>query len=264
MKTVPLIALTTLGGLLLWSVAPRPVKAADPAPATPPANAPAKPVFTEDFETGQLDNKIWDIRVNGGATVKVQQDKVAHGKNALMVTYPQGARSYAFISTVAKLDESVKSHLFGRVYVYVDAPAYPANHSVFLLAGTPKFPLANFLEIGQVGGKFQLSYQQNATGVTRGETTFRGAAMPPLGKWTCMEWEFNDKPDTITVWLDDKQTDSHPFAFQNVKTELVKVGPDAGFTELSLGFRVWGTTTAPITVYYDDLAISTARIGPIK
>jgi len=39
-----------------------------------------------------------------------------------------------------------------------------------------------------------------------------------------------------------------------------------GFSEFDIGFRVWGPATAvtsDIDIYYDDIAISDTRIGPL-
>jgi hypothetical protein len=44
-----------------------------------------------------------------------------------------------------------------------------------------------------------------------------------------------------------------------VGTDLV-----GGFTDLSLGFRLHGAAPVPFDVYYDDIALDTHRIGPVK
>ena len=48
------------------------------------------------------------------------------------------------------------------------------------------------------------SYQENksAAGQGRGEDTHRSSVEPPAGKWFLLEWEFNDNPTTITMWVD--------------------------------------------------------------
>src|SRR5450432_889944 len=112
--------------------------------------------FTEDFESGAINTNIWDLRVHGEATIKVAQDNVAHGKNALQVHYPTTARgAYAFIAV--RLPEAVHDHFYGRAYVYVKA--LPPGHMVLMNAGTRGFPISNFLEIGQSRGMFQPSFQ---------------------------------------------------------------------------------------------------------
>src|SRR6185436_17107239 len=114
--------------------------------------APAqRPVFSEDFESGQLDTKVWDQKIQGAAILKVQQDQVAHGKNALQIHYPEmAAQSFAFI-VAPHLPESLKGHFFGRAYVKID-PALPTNHTVMVFAGAAGWPLSKFEEIGVYKG----------------------------------------------------------------------------------------------------------------
>jgi hypothetical protein len=242
------------------------------SPTNVPARAPRAPTlpgpppgdttivtlpFTEDFESGKIDTNIWDFRVHGDATVKVAQDNVAHGKNALLVHYPTGARgAYAFIA--ARLPEAVHDHLYGRAYVYIKW--IPAGHMVLMNAGTRGFPISNFLEIGQSRGQFQPSFQLNGPGPDRGETTARQGDIP-MGRWFCLEWEFNDKPDRIVEWVDGQQVVDKSFAYKGVNSGLVK-----GFSEFDIGFRAWGNASAltnDIDIYYDDIAISDKPIGQL-
>jgi len=258
-------------------------------PATPAKGADAfvAPLFTDDFESGDLKKGGWELRIGGagaaaggrgtrgaggagaagdpatppaaaagGPTITVEKDVVAHGKNAVLVHYPANSKAYAFL--VAKnLPDSLKSHFFGRAYVQF--PKAPPNaHDVFITVGNAGFPTSNFLELGLRQNKAQLSYQQNAAGVTRGETMIAGPAYP-VGKWFCLEWEFNDSPDNITVWIDGTKVNDNKVAFQGKNTDLVK-----GFSEFALGFRSWGNVPAAFDVYYDDIAYGTGRIGPIK
>src|SRR5437868_12939040 len=42
-----------------------------------PANGPA--IFSEDFESGAINDKVWTVHTSGTATLSIQKDKVAHG-----------------------------------------------------------------------------------------------------------------------------------------------------------------------------------------
>ncbi|MGA2232850.1 MAG: hypothetical protein ABSH22_18275 [Tepidisphaeraceae bacterium] len=231
------------------------------APTTQPA---AAPLFTEDFESGALNPDIWSARIfppatqpsTPGPTITVESDVVAHGKYALLVHYPAVPRSYAFI-VANHLPDSLKDHFFGRAYVQF--PKAPPNaHDVFITAGSAGWPISNFLEIGLRQNKAQLSYQQNAKDIPRGEQMYAGPAYP-VGKWFCLEWEFNDNPDSITIWIDgDKVTDTK-VVYKGTADHLVKDFVDFGF-----GFRSWGRVPNGFDVYYDDIAIGSERIGPIK
>jgi len=230
-----------------------------------------KPVFTEDFESGKINPAVWDTRTQGVATIAVQQDQAAHGKYALQVHYPEMApASYAFIIN-PHLPESVKTHFFGRAYVKISA-AIPPSHTVLTLAGGPDWPLSKFEEIGMQKATFQPSYQENksARGQGRGEDV-RHAEAPPFDKWFLLEWEFNDKPSTLTIWVDgqlshmiqgDQKTDFAEFKWpkgSDTVNDLV-----GGFVEAGFGARVWGAVPQAFDVFYDDIAIGTSRLGPVK
>jgi len=253
------------------------------------------PVFTEDFESGQLDPAVWDTRTSGNVQITVQQVLVAHGKSALQIHYPKGGtRSYGFV-VATHLPDEVRTHCFGRAYVYISA-GMPAGHDVLLNAGTSGYPTSNFLEIGASGGKnVMLSYQQNGAGVPRGETLTRGSPYP-VGRWFCLEWEFTDHPDRTTVWIDGvpageladftvtpgkptmlppggaaaaaaKPAPVAPAASAGAPPEPAIPGTDLvkGFVDFSFGFRAWGRgAKEDFDLYYDDIAIATKRIGPVN
>lgn len=239
------------------------------------------PAFAEDFESGSLNKAVWKTTDLGNAAITVQQAQVAHGKSALQIHYPKGEKSFAFV-VASHLPDSVRAHCFGRAYVFI-SPTMPAGHDVLINAGTPGYPLSNFLELGASGGKnVMMSYQQNAVNIPRGETLTRGAAYP-VGRWFCLEWEFNDHPDAITVWIDGEPAGEFknqtfkprpPGAAANAVagatpaaeiaavpgTDLVK-----GFSDFSFGFHAWGQGAKDdFDIFYDDIAIDTKRIGPVK
>jgi len=231
-----------------------------------------KPVFTENFESGKIDPAVWDTRTAGTATAAVEAVEGSHGKFALHIHYPAMAGgSYAFV-VATHLPDSVKTHFFGRAYMMI-TPALGPTHNPLLFAGEPGWPISKFDEIGTSRGFWMPSYQENksAAGQGRGEVTYRSETNPPAGKWFLLEWEFNDDPSTITMWIDGERlmdtmngekVDMVKFAWpkgSNTVTNLI-----GGFKEFGFGSRVWGAPMAAFDVYYDDIAIGTSRIGPAK
>jgi iron(III)-enterobactin esterase len=188
--------------------------------------------------------------------VTVVEGKGGFGKNVLQVHLPAGAaRGYAVIGTT-RLPESLKDHAFGRAYVYI-TPNGPTRHTVLAFAGTASWPNSNFLEVAMFHGGVQLSYQQQAT-LPHGEAYNFGKALP-LGKWFCLEWEVQDSPDTLTVWIDGEQANSEVFTYKTFgNTNLVK-----GFADFGVGVRVWGPVPADYDIYYDNIAFDAKRIGPL-
>lgn len=227
-----------------------------------PAEGP--PMISDDFESGDYKKDVWtQIRVQGAATIKVQSDKVAHGKYALQAHYPAGSSSrstWAMLGTM--LPVSLHDRMFGRAYIYISG-INTMQHNVLMLAGSSGFPTANFLEIGTYAGIFQPSYQLNdpsAMGRGRSEVGKRQGEIP-LNKWVCLEWQFTDKPETrIVMWIDGKLIVNQTYVSGGFSSDLTK-----GFVEFDLGFRTWdGSQTLTADIYYDDVAIGDKPIAPLS
>jgi hypothetical protein len=231
-----------------------------------------KPVLEESFESGKLDPAVWDQRVTGTATAAVEPVEGAHGKYALHIHYPDmAARSYAFV-VATHLPDSVKTHFFGRAYVKI-TPGLGTTHNPLIFAGEPGWPISKFDEIGSSRGNWMPSYQENksAAGQGRGEVTYRSDTPPPFDKWFLLEWEFNDAPSAITIWIDGERLSDtmngekvDTVKFMWPKGSTTDTGLVGGFKEFGFGARVWGAPPQGFDVYYDDIAIGTERIGPSK
>jgi hypothetical protein len=234
--------------------------------------AQSKPVFEESFESGKLDPAVWDQRVSGTATATVEATDGAHGKYALHIHYPEmAARSYAFI-VATHLPDSVKTHFFGRAYMKITSTLTP-THNPLIFGGEPGWPLSKFDEIGTSRTNWMPSFQENKSlaGQGRGEVTYRSDTQPPFDKWFLLEWEVNDDPATMSLWIDGERLID---TMNGEKVEMVKFawprgslsvsGLVGGFKEFGFGARVWGAPQQGFDVYYDDVAIGTSRIGPAK
>jgi hypothetical protein len=202
--------------------------------------------------------------VAGGPTITVGQDNIAHGKNALHIHYPARTttREWAFVGM--KVPEELRDHFYGRAYVYMNI--MPTGHCVLMLSGTEGFPIADFLEIGIRQNQFQPSFQLNKPTADRprGETTSLQGS-PPVGRWFCLEWEFNDKPDRIVIWVDGNLVVNRAIAHPIVRgTPPTNTGLTGGFTEFVLGFRSWSAPTRDVDIYYDDIALGDKPIGQLS
>ena len=227
------------------------------ADAKPGADA-GRPLFSEDFESGTINHDIWSVDVMGGNIVAVQGDKAAHGRFALKVSCPAPAnKTWAFLST-SHLPAAFKQHQFGRVYMYV-TPKPPARHTIFLMSGTPGFPFNTFEEVATANARWQMTWVRLRE--AGNEEDYHSAGSIPLERWFCLEWEFNDQPNHAAIWVDGKPVFESDFVS---KTSGAKTGLVGGFTDLALGFRLWGAAPEAFDVYFDDLAVDTKRIGPIE
>lgn len=91
------------------------------------------------------------------------------------------------------------------------------------------------------------SYQENKSlrGQGRGETTYPTETAPPYDEWFFIEWEFNDDPSAITFWIDGEKDSETPMNGQKVDTVTFDWPKGSG-------------------IRYDDIAIGTSRLGPVK
>ena len=91
-----------------------------------------------------------------------------------------------------------------------------------------------------------------------GESGIDGGAIL-TGQWACVEWEFNDEPDAINVWVDGV-----PIAAA-APEDLALMGQSSGlvggFDTLQLGLRSWHSPDFAMELDIDDVAIDIDRIG---
>jgi hypothetical protein len=229
--------------------------------AVAPAQQPepqAKPLFSEDFESGSINKSVWTQDVTGDSVVEIQQDRVAHGKYALLVRCPTPAHGTQAFLLARNLPEPLRHHHFGRAYVYL-TPGIPDRHTIFLTAGTAGFPKYKYQEVATAHGKFQLTFVNTTVNGPLGEDWHAGPELP-IGRWFLLEWEFNDQPDQAAIWVDGEKVFDTPFTF---KTEGQSSDLVGGFTDFAVGFKLWGAAPAPFDIYYDDIALDTHRIGPV-
>jgi hypothetical protein len=231
-----------------------------------------KPVLTEDFESGKIDPAVWDLRKQGAPTIGVEQVDGAHGKYALHIHYPDMERgAFAFI-VATHLPDSVRTHYFGRAYMKI-TPTLSTSHNPLIFTGEPGWPISKFQEIGTSRANWMPSYQENKSpaGQGRGEVTYRSDVTPPYDRWFLLEWEFNDNPTSIKMWVDGEPVMNYMDKERKVPVDEVKFtwkdnssNLTGGYQEWGFGMRAWQNPTPAMDVYYDDIAISPTRIGPVK
>jgi len=218
-------------------------------------------LFCDDFESGGIDSSAWDVRTSGGQTVVVQRGIVAHGNYAAQFHAKPNIVSYDFIMT-KNAPAALRGHHFGRAYVYV-SPQPPDAHTSFLFAGSSGFPKLKYLEVAGIHDTWQLT-SVNLAGIDASSASLPGTTEAyssggkmPLGQWFCLEWEFNDVPDQIRVFVDGKQD----FAFENILLDNRNSAQVGGFTDFGFGYYAWHPAAYAFDIYYDDIVLDTTRVG---
>jgi hypothetical protein len=232
-------------------------------------------LFCEDFERGALDPDKWSVtsgvnHVDDATPPSViQREVVAHGKYAAHF-HGKGnvSNDDAFIIT-RQLPTALLVHNFGRLYFYV-TPKPTSGHMMMVLGGSTgasAAPKLKDFEVANIGGGWQLGFDQLDV-PPMGEEVFNPPGQVPVGTWTCLEWEFNDQPDTDTMWIDGKELgtldDQHiNYPAGHVPGTPIFNGKSSGlvggFKTFSFGFYDWHPR-ADFDLYYDDVVIDTKRV----
>ena len=271
-RDAPTVADTTVPDTALE--APAPEAANETASESAPSGCGG--VFCEDFESGALDPTKWSA-TSGANHVDdatppsvVETDLVAHGKYA---AHFQGKGDVpnddAFIVT-KDLPAALLTHNFGRLYFYI-TPKPQSGHMMMVLGGSTGGSAAMKLkdfEVANINGGWQLGFDQLDV-APMGEEVFYPTGQIPVGKWTCLEWEFDDAPDTDTLWIDGQSLGTLDDEHINYPAGHVPGSPIfngkssgliGGFKAFSFGFFDWHPKN-DFDLYYDDIVIDTARVG---
>jgi hypothetical protein len=240
----------------------------------PPAGCPG--LFCEDFESGALDPGKWSA-TSGANHVDdatppsvIASDRAAHGRySAHFHGKGNVSNDDAFIVTRA-LSPALLTHHFGRLYFYVSVKP-TSGHTMWVLGGTAAMsanPTLRDFEVATINGGWQLGFDSlNMT--PGGEEVFYPKGQVPVARWTCLEWEFDDQPDTDTLWIESQELgtldDQHiDYPAGHVAGTPIFDGKSAGliggFSTYSFGFYDWHPSV-DFDLYLDDIVLDTKRVG---
>ena len=227
-------------------------------------------LLCEDFESGQIDPAKWTTPTSNGGTFTLQQRIVAHGKYAVQFHGNANLASPDYAYLIWKnAPQSMAKHNFGRAYFYV-TPKPRSDDMGMVFGGTAGFPRPTYLSLANHGSGWQFGFIK-LSGTPTGEVQAYPPPDIPVGVWTCLEWEFNDQPTSINVWVDGKMIGSltnediaYPSGHQpgaplyaNANSDLI-----GAFTDFGIGYYDWHPQGRPaFDLYYDDIVLGTARPG---
>jgi hypothetical protein len=227
--------------------------------ATPKCSA----AFCEDFESGSLNTTTWTRKeTSNGNSVQIQSTKKAHGQYAAQF-HAKGGTSLSMI-LLENLPDALQKHYFGRLYYYAsDFPTESGGHTAYITSSNTlkNFPDSDHhLEVSSYssdsGPIWQMTYWTGD-----GPEYIGSGGQIPKASWFCLEWEFNDAPDEIGVWVDGDATKKGA-SFRNINNHASNLL--GKMTTLGVGFRTWHPMGAPdIDVYIDDIALDSKRVGCI-
>jgi hypothetical protein len=237
-------------------------------------------LICEDFESGSIDATKWDSIVKSG-TVTVQNQRAAHGKYALLI-HGQAGSSDDWALLEAKNVPAVLqgTATFGRAYFYLSSEATASIHIQMAFAGhdgsgsgtgPAPFTKLRYMEVASYSGAWQLGFDLLDVSPTVEEVAYSKSRIP-TNAWTCLEWQFEDHPDRVTVWTAGTEAGT----FDNTNVSYASPGPVppsggplydgtssdivGGFERFGFGFHDWHPQKA-FDLYYDDVVLDSKRVG---
>jgi len=250
-------------------------------------------VFCDDFEEGAaLNTAKWSVSMGGNASQDIQTQIVSHGMYAWHVHGGPAVGGMVahgdFATILLKTPPAAlqAGPVFGRAYFYATPNNNP--HCQLGFAGTnPNNPMYtpmvtgnginfNYMEFAEFGGgTWQLGFDlftpdpAVAKGFVEEASYTHPTSQAPVKKWACVEWEFNDNPTSMSLWVDGMQIDQFDTTHLDYHSVPVSAGSIlngktsgiiGGFTAFGFGFHAWGGGN-PFDYYYDDIVLDTKRVG---
>jgi hypothetical protein len=241
--------------------------AATAATASPSHGGCVRPgvIFCENFDrlpTGAGDGAHWDADTrNGTLTVERASSRGHDGKVLHVHTVDNGM---AFLRV--GLDRTPPAGFYGRMRVRVAAfPTAPdwAHFTLVEATGTGSTEV-----VRPVGGQYVPTVGRSLWGIgadggpTGDWTAWTESAPTKAQRWTCVEWRFNTPTGGVTTWFDGVYNpDLSVSANRHGGNDVPFVLPDVNTVKIGWQLYQGGTTPAAFDLWYDDLALSTHRLG---
>ncbi|MEU7588816.1 cellulose-binding domain-containing protein [Micromonospora sp. NPDC049230] len=236
-----------------------------PPPTTPPPVGCAGAVLCDGFEnqTGSTPSGDWTVvspDCSGAGTATIDTSTTHSGSRAVRINGAAGYCNHVFIRSTKNLG-SVGSVRYGRIWVR-HTTAQPTEHTT-MMAMTDAADGNKDLRIGGQNGALQ--WNRASDDATLPEQSPAGVAQSvplPTNRWTCLEFMVDGSAGQLRTWLDGT-------AIAGLTADGVPTHDIDGqwynrtwrpqLTDLKLGWESYGGGAD--TLWYDDVAIGSSRIG---
>lgn len=214
----------------------------------------------DDFEANKVGRPPagWTISINPGTagTVAIDDTRAFSGTLSVHVATPAGGRGQTFITrALAALPGNT---FFGRMMIWVSATPKDVHWDNIRgsgsLPGTTRQAWYNYGGGGT--GAMLANYYTNGSDCWKTSTT-----MLPVGRWTCVEWRFDGAHNAMGYWLDGQPVSDLSVATHGDGCAGTNLWQAPRFDRLSLGWYNAQTSSIPIDMWIDDVAIGATRIA---
>ena len=201
----------------------------------------------EDFESGTLDTKLWKLTQARG-TVTLDASRAARGStHSVHVHLEPGS------DTMVGLMESstfpaLQSGLFARAFIFIPntmtSSLFVGDRHSRLIYAQGANPEGEYALGIWNGGLIQNHYSQS-------DDSQDTKMLPPFDQWFCLEYELDSAGGNVKAYLNDMEN-----------TALRHNGwPASNIDTLMFGVDRYGSFPVAEDIWFDDLAVDSARIG---
>jgi hypothetical protein len=240
---------------------PAEASAAQPAPGGGLA-------LSDDFEetgTGGPPNPaLWTIAqpdCTGVGKLSVDDSQAHSGKHSVRVDGGGGYCDHIFFANSVGIS-TLGPQVYARFFVRVSAPL-GAGHVTFLAMKDTR-DMGNDVRMG--GQDMVLMYNRQSDDATLPVLSPTGTGKSialTQDKWTCVELHVDEGAGTIDTWIDGAEIAGlveNGTAVPDVSTQwLSRAGWKPSLSDFRLGWESYSGQT--MTLWFDDVALSAARIG---
>ncbi len=209
----------------------------------------------DDFETGQIDTRLWTIQKNGAAKMSVDAERVHGGKFALHVKAIPGMHNIGGLMetrTFPARNNVFYTRLFAYFSPDLASGPSPAYHQGFIVARGKNTLGDAHVGLGSHGEKKFLGY--NFYSVPRTEFGKTTTAPIPPNQWLCLELMLDTTgPLVRRAWIDGAE--------QKELFNSTADPPAPKFESVFVGLMQYHDTPVLTDMWVDDVRVSSQRIG---
>ncbi|KAJ6530609.1 hypothetical protein B0H19DRAFT_1273608 [Mycena capillaripes] len=221
--------------------------------ATPPSgSSPAKGVIGTDFE-GTVDGSVWSVIVTAqsGGSATIDTTKAHSGTHSMKIVSTGGFSNHIFygVSNLTALGSG--SDIYGRYYANF-LNAFTQDHTTHMMMTDP---VAQTLRMGGQFGVLDWNRASDDSIMPDGSPTSNAGSIAIAGNtWYCIEFHLSRTTGQIQTWVGGN-------AISSLTTPQTRWGSSyiPNPSNWGLGWESYGSD--PNTVWYDDIALGTSRIG---
>lgn len=207
----------------------------------------SKLALCEDFESGKLDANVWKLTQKKG-TVTLDTARVAPGSKFSAHVHVDAGSDTTVGLVESKTFPALKAGLFARARIYIPnastASLFMGDRHSRLIYAQGASPYGEYALGIWNGGLIQNHYSKT-------DDSQDTKMLPPFDQWFCLEYELDSAAGNVKAYLDGAEI-----------TALRHQGwPASNIDTLMFGVDRFGSFPVAEDIWFDDLAVDSARIG---